>query len=73
MRLPESITTKIDGNGAEVQVVDWHPDRRYALSSFDWLAIKPQSNGYAPMFSTNGNGHHPLPPRTEQYLAMRRD
>src|SRR5690606_12046062 len=29
---------------------------------------KPQ-NGYLPALSTNGNGHHPLPPRTEQYLA----
>lgn len=66
MRLPDSINTKPDRDGAMVQVVDWHPDRRYALSSFDWLAVKPQST---PMFSTNGSGHHPLPPRTEQYLA----
>jgi hypothetical protein len=69
MRLPDSINTKPDRDGARVQVTDWHPDRRYALSSFDWLEVKPQSNGHAPMFSTNGNGHHPLPPRTEHYLA----
>jgi hypothetical protein len=69
MRLPDSINTKPDRDGAMVQVMDWHPHRRYGLSSFDWLAVKPQSNGHAPMFSTNGNGHHPLPPRTEQYLA----
>lgn len=69
MRLPDSINTKPDRNGAKVQVIECHPDRRYALSSFDWLAVKPQSNGHTPMFSTNGNGHHLLPPRTEQYLA----
>src|SRR5690606_5473576 len=69
MRLPDSINTKLDRNRAKVQVVDWHPDRRYALSSFDWLAVKPHLNGHTPMFSTNGNGQYPLPPRTEQYLA----
>ncbi len=69
MRLPDSINTKPDRENAMVQVVDWHPDRRYVLSGFDWLAVKPQPNGHAPMFSTNGNGHHPLPPRTEQYLS----
>ena len=69
MRLPDSINTKPDRDSAIVQVMDWHPDRRYALSSFDWLAVKPQSNGHTPMFSTNGNGHHPLSSRTEQYLA----
>lgn len=69
MRLPDSINTKLDRNRAKVQVVDWHPDRRYGLSSFDWLAVKPQSNEHTPMFSTNGSGHHPLPPQTEQYLA----
>jgi hypothetical protein len=69
MRLPDGINTKLDRDGAKVQVVDWHPDRRYALSSFDWLGVKPQSNGHTPMFSTNGNGQHPLSPRTEGYLA----
>lgn len=69
MRLPDSINTKPDRESAMVKVTDWHPDRRYALNSFDWLEVKPQSNGHTPMFSTNGNGHHPLPPRTEQYLA----
>ncbi|MDL1902052.1 DUF927 domain-containing protein [Anaerolineae bacterium CFX9] len=67
MRLPDSINTKPDRDGAMVQVIECHPDRRYALSSFDWLAVKPQLNGHVPMFSTNG--HHPLPPRTEGYLA----
>ena len=69
MRLPGSINTKPDRDGAMVQITDWHPERRYALNRFDWLAIKPQTNGHAPLFSPNGNGHHPLPPRTEHYLA----
>jgi hypothetical protein len=70
MRLPVSINTKPDRNGAKVQVVDWQPDRRYTLSSLDWLAVKPQSqNGHMLTFSANGNGQHPLPPRTEQYLV----
>jgi hypothetical protein len=69
MRLPGSTNTKPDRNRAPVQAVDWRPDRRYALRSFEWLAVKSQPNGHVPMFSTNGNGHHPLPPRTEQYLA----
>jgi hypothetical protein len=51
-------------------VVEWHPNPRYALNSYDWLAIQPQTqSGYSPMSSTHGNGQHPLPPRTEQYLA----
>ncbi len=66
MRLPDSINTKPE-RGGMVQVVDWHPDRRYALSSFDWLVVKPQSNGHTAMFSTSSNGQ--LPPRTGQYLA----
>jgi len=64
MRLPDSVNTKPD-RGTTVQVVDWHPNRRYSLTSFDWLAVKPQSNGHG----LNGNGHHALPPRTEQYLT----
>lgn len=69
MRLPNSINTKPDRDSARVQVTDWHPDRRYALTSFDWLALKPQpQNGHTPLFSASSNGHHPLPPRTEGYL-----
>ena len=70
MRLPDSINTKPERNNALVQIVEWHPERRYTLSNFDWLEVKPKpQNGYLPAFSTNGNGHHPLPPRTEQYLV----
>jgi hypothetical protein len=70
MRLPNSINTKPERNNALVQVMEWHPEHRYSLSSFEWLEVKPKpQNGYLPVFLTNGNGHHPLPPRTEQYLA----
>ena len=70
MRLPATINTKPERNNAQVQIIEWHPEWRYSLSSFEWLEVKPASqNHYTPMFSHNGNGHHPLPPRTEQYLA----
>jgi len=69
MRLPDSTNTKPDRNNALVQVVEWCPDQRYSLSSFDWLAVKPQQNGHTPAFSTNGNRLYPLPSRTEGYLA----
>ena len=70
MRLPNSINTKPERNNALVQDVEWHPERRYSLSSFEWREVKPKpQNVYLPAFSTNGNGHHPLPPRTEKYLA----
>ncbi len=70
MRLPDSINTKPERNNARVLVVEWHPERWYSLSTFEWLKVKPkQQNDYLPVFSTNGNGHHPLPPRTEQYLT----
>ena len=70
MRLPNSINTKPERNNALVKFIEWHPERRYSLSNFEWLEVKPKPhNGYLPVFSTNGNGHHPLPPRTEQYLA----
>jgi hypothetical protein len=63
MRLPDSINTKPDRDSARVAFVDWHPDRRYQLSQFDWLSIEPHPNNQQVM-----NGHHALPPRTEQYL-----
>jgi hypothetical protein len=70
MRLPITLNTKAERNNACVQIKDWHPDRRYSLTEFEWLEVKPTSNNhYTPLFSTNGIGHHMLPPRTEQYLA----
>lgn len=70
MRLPNSINTKPERNNAPVKIMEWHPERRFSLTDFEWLEVKPKpQNGYTPVFLTNGNGHHPLPPRTEQYLA----
>ncbi|MEQ8673768.1 MAG: hypothetical protein RLP44_29945 [Aggregatilineales bacterium] len=70
MRLPSTINTKPERLNARVQIIEWHPERRYSLSNFEWLEVKPKpQNGYMSTFSTNGNGQHPLPPRTEQYLA----
>jgi hypothetical protein len=70
MRLPSTINTKPERNNAPVKIIEWYPDCRYSWSSFEWLEVKPKpQNGYLPIFSSNGNGNHPLPPRTEQYLA----
>ncbi len=71
MRLPESINTKPQRGNAPVQVVEWQPDRRYPLTCFDWLEIQPRTEkiGGVNVVTLNENGHHPLPPRTETYLA----
>lgn len=70
IRLPSTINTKPERNNAMAKIIEWHPERRFSLTDFEWLEVKPKpQNGYLPVFSTNGNGQHPLPPRTEQYLA----
>lgn len=71
MRLPGSINTKPDRNGVQVQITDWHSDRRYPLHCFDWLEVQPQAKveriGGLEVVTLNGNA--PLPPRTESYLS----
>ena len=71
MRLPGSINTKPDRDGAAVQIKDWHPDRRYLLGCFDWLEVQPRPKveriGNLNVVTLNGNA--PLPPRTESYLS----
>ena len=85
MRLPGSCNTKPDRDNAAVRLIESHADRRYAMADFDWLIVDQTARSQAfslPMRSldvitlngisngiSNGNGHHPLPPRTEQYLA----
>ncbi|MBZ0277556.1 MAG: DUF927 domain-containing protein, partial [Anaerolineae bacterium] len=72
MRLPGSANTKPGRNNAPVAVVEWQPDRRYPLSDFDWLDVPPPKEeriGKLEIVTLNGNGHHPLPPRTEAYLT----
>lgn len=71
MRLPGSINTKPERNGAIVTIVESDPARRYSLSLFDWLAqpVEQPRVGTLKIVTLNGNGHHPLPRRTEDYLT----
>ncbi len=70
MRLPGSINTKSERNNAEVTVLQLESDRRYSLDQFTWLESKPlkvERVGGLEVVTLNGN--HPLPARTETYLA----
>ncbi len=71
MRLPGSVNTKPNRDGALVQITDWHPDRRYPFACFDWLEVQPRPQveriGGLEVVTLNGNA--PLPPRTESYLS----
>lgn len=71
MRLPDSINTKPDRNGATVSILELNPTRRYMLASFAWLESQSQQTSFdgLKVVTLNGNGHRPLPPRTESYLA----
>jgi hypothetical protein len=72
MRLPGSTNTKPGRNHAPVVVIEWQPERHYILADFDWLDVtppKPERIGKLEVITLNGNGHHPLPPRTESYLT----
>lgn len=71
MRLPGSVNTKPERGGAVVTVVELHPERRYPLADFAWLESQPQLErvGILNLVTLNGNGYHPLPRRTEDYLA----
>jgi hypothetical protein len=71
MRLPGSVNTKPERGGVVVSIAELHPDRRYPLTVFAWLESQPSTerathpNGV----TLSANGHHPLPPRTGDYLA----
>jgi hypothetical protein len=71
MRLPGSVNTKAERGGVVATILELHPDRRYSLSAFAWLESQPQIErlGSLKVITLNGNGHHPLPTRTEDYLA----
>lgn len=71
MRLPDSVNTKPERGGVVVNIIESHPERRYALEQFAWLESQPQPAKIAGMDvkSFNRNGKHPLPHRTEAYLA----
>lgn len=72
MRLPNSVNTKPERGGVLVTLVELHPDRRYPLNDFAWLESQPQHEriGGLHVINLNGNGQHPLPKRTEDYLAV---
>ena len=71
MRLPDSVNTKPERGGVVVAIIESDPDRRYPLSTFTWLesTASEERIGNMRVVTLNGNGQHPLPPRTEQYLA----
>jgi len=71
MRLPDSVNTKPERGGVVVSVIESHPERCHALNSFAWLESQPQQTSFDKLkvVTLNGNGQHPLPPRTESYLA----
>jgi hypothetical protein len=71
MRLPDSVNTKPERGRVGVEIIESHPDRQHPLSAFAWLEsdAREEHIGDMRVVTLNSNGHHPLPPRTEQYLA----
>ncbi len=71
MRLPDSVNTKPERRGMAVEIIESAPERRYALNDFAWLESDTNEEriGEMRVVTLNGNGLHPLPPRTAQYLA----
>ncbi|MBK9745836.1 MAG: DUF927 domain-containing protein [Chloroflexi bacterium] len=71
MRLPNSLNTKPDRGGVIVTLLELHPDRRYPLSDFAWLESQPRVEriGSLNVVTLDGNGQHPLPKRTADYLV----
>jgi hypothetical protein len=71
MRLPDSVNTKPERGGVAVAIIESAPERRYALNDFAWLESTASEGRIGDMrvVTPNSNGQHPLPPRTEQYLA----
>jgi len=71
MRLPDSVNTKPERGGVVVTVVESHPERRYMLDTLTWLESQPRQPNFDGLkgVTLNGNEHHPLPSRTETYLA----
>jgi hypothetical protein len=71
MRLPDSVNTKPERGGVVVEVIESHPDSQHPLSAFAWLesTVSEERIGDMRVVTLNGSGHHPLPPRTEKYIA----
>ncbi len=69
MRLPDSVNTKPERDGAVVKIVQSQPDRRYALETFAWLESQPKPDNPSRGGTITQTGQHTLPPRTEAYLV----
>ncbi len=69
MRLPDSVNTKPERGGVVVTVVECYAERRYPLDAFAWLECQPHQSSFDGLKVAPLNGHHPLPSRTETYLA----
>jgi hypothetical protein len=71
IRLPDSVNTKPERGDVVVSIVDGHPERRNPVRAFAWLESQPYREriGGPDVVTLNGNEQHPLPPRTEQYVA----
>ncbi|MBK8034693.1 MAG: hypothetical protein IPK17_35360 [Chloroflexi bacterium] len=71
MRLVGSVNTKPERGGVIVTVVELHRLRRYPLTDFAWLESQSQVERIDGLnvVTLNGNGRHPLPKRTEDYLV----
>ncbi|MBI5961807.1 MAG: primase C-terminal domain-containing protein [Chloroflexi bacterium] len=69
MRLPDSANTKPERGGVVAAITEFHPERRYPLTAFEWLAVQPQQK-LLPVQLVSGNGHYaPLPQVTLDYLS----
>jgi hypothetical protein len=69
MRLPDSVNTKPERGGVVAVITEFHPERRYPLAAFEWLAVKPGGSNGKGGAALSGNGHAPLPQITLDYLA----
>lgn len=67
MRLPDSINTKPERGGVICTIKLFEPERCYALDEFGWLKVEPPKSTFNPFIMIDGK--HPLPPRTEDYMA----
>jgi len=65
------VNTKPERGGVIATILEFEAERRYPLHDFLWLESSPtvESIGSMNIVTLNGNGHHSLPPRTEDYLT----
>ncbi|HML23002.1 MAG TPA: primase C-terminal domain-containing protein [Aggregatilinea sp.] len=68
MRLPDSINTKPERNGVTAAIIDFHPDWRYSLSAFEWLASTLGKPVLKRLDMPSDSACAPLPRATLDYL-----